>query len=170
MLRAIYDVFHSLTREELPGFPVTLAYDMLVDERWDELDARWGDLNTPWEATSRDKIEAANALKFSHKTVVFHRPRGPASKAFLVPAAERLDFESPEEWRDYVEKHLASDENVDSLKDYVAGDRLKGDGNLRNWLPTRILAYTTGESEPWDALTYPTFPRDELVDDPQEFQ
>lgn len=34
---------------------------------------------------------------------------------------------------------------------------------------TRVLAYTTGESDPWDAVAYPPYPKDEIVDDPQEF-
>jgi predicted ATPase len=162
LLRAIYDVFHSLSREELPKFPVTIAYDMEVDARWDELDVRWGGL-------SRDEFEEANTHKFVRQTVIFHRPKGSASDAFLVPAADCLPFTQAEEWQDYVEKALAPKGNADSLGYYVAGDRMKGDGNLRNWLPTRVLAYTTGETDPWNAMTYPIYPKDELVDDPQEF-
>lgn len=137
LLRAIYDVFHSLSREELPMFPVTIAYDIEKGGRY-------------W-------------------TVIFHHPRGPASDAFLVPAADCLPFIQAEEWQDYVENALAPKGNADSLGYYVAGDRMKGDGNLRNWLPTRVLAYTTGETDPWNAMTYPIYPKDELVDDPQEF-
>ncbi len=162
LLRAIYDVFHSLSREELPKFPVTIAYDMEVDARWDELDERWGGL-------SRAEFEEANTHKFVHQTVIFHRPKGPASDAFLVPAADCLPFVQAEEWQDYVENALAPKGNADSLGYYVAGDRMKGDGNLRKWLPTRVLAYTTGEPDPWNAMTYPIYPKDELVDDPQEY-
>ena len=162
LLRAIYDVFHSLSLEKLPRFPVTLAYDIKVDKRWDELDERWRGL-------SRDEIEKVNDTKFVQRTVIFHRPAGPASDCFLVPAADCLPFSKADEWQEYVEHALAPKGNADSLGYYVAGDRLKGDGNLRNWLPSRVLAYTSGDLKPWQNLTYPSYPTDELNDDPQEF-
>lgn len=137
LLRAIYDVFHSLAREELPDFPVTLAYEIYKSSYW---------------------------------TVIFHRPRGAPSKCFLVPAADRLDFATAEGWQNYVEHNLAPPGNADSLGYYVAGDRLKGDGNLRNWLPSRVLAYTSGDYALWQNLAYPSFPADELKDDPNEFR
>ena len=136
LLRAVYDVFHSLCREELPKFPVTLAYDI---------------------------------YKGQDSTVVFHRPRGPASKCFLVPAAGCLDFTRPDEWQNYVLNGLAPEGNADSLGYYVAGDQLKGNGNLRNWLPSRVVAYTSGDLNLWQEVAYPAFPNDELRDDPQDF-
>lgn len=137
LLRAIYDVFHSLSQEELPKFPVTIAYDIKMSNQY--------------------------------FTVVFHRPRGPASDCFLVPAADCLHYTTSQEWQSYVENSLAPKGNADSLGDYVAGDRLKGDGNLRNWLPTRVLAYTSGDLDPWQSMTYPSFPVEELTDDPKDF-
>lgn len=130
LLRAIYDVFHSLSREELPKFPVTLGYDILMSGQY-------------W-------------------TVIFHRPRGPASECFLVPAADCLTFPTADEWQHYVEKSLAPKGNADSLSYYVGGDQLKGNGTLRNWLPTRALAYTSGDLDLWQAMAYPIAPSDEL--------
>jgi len=163
LLRAIYDVFQSLSREELPMFPVTIAYDILVGGGWDEYNCWSNDL-------SQEQMEQMHASRYARRTVIFHRPKGPSSDAFLVPAADCLQFAKAEEWKAYVENELAPKGNADSLGDYVAGDRMKGDGNLRNWLPTRVLAYTTGETDPWDEMTYPIYPKDELVDDPQEFE
>lgn len=137
LLRAVYDVFHSLSQEELPKFPVTLAYDITQDSKC-------------W-------------------TVVFHRPRGPASECFLRPLPLRLRFATNEEWQNYIENSRAPKRNDDSLGFYVAGDRLKGDGNLRTSLPSRVLAYTSGDLAPWQAMTYPSFPADELQDDPHDF-
>lgn len=137
LLRAIYDVFHSLSLEELPKFPVTMAYDIKMSNQY--------------------------------FTVVFHRPQGPASDCFLVPASDCLDFVIAGEWQNYVENSLAPKGNADSLGYYVAGDRLKGDGNLRNWLPSRVLAYTSGDLDPWQSMTYPSFPLDELKGDPNDF-
>lgn len=137
LLRAVYDVFFSLSREELPKFPVTLAYEIEKDSQF--------------------------------ITTVFHRPRGPASECFLVPAPDRLSFEATEEWQCYVENFLDQNGGSDSLKSYVAGDRLKGDGNLRNLLPSRVLAYTSGDIGLWESMTYPNFPVDELEDDPSNF-
>lgn len=162
LLRAIYDVFHSLSREKLPEFPVTLAYDRSIGVGWDELDTRWDNL-------SRDEIENANKKKYEHQTVIFHRPKGAASQAFLVGLADSLSFPSAEDWQLHVENELASEGNADSLGNYIRGDQLKGDGNLRMLLPSRVLAYTTGEFEPWDTMAYPAFPKDELSDDPQDF-
>jgi ABC-type uncharacterized transport system YnjBCD ATPase subunit len=96
--------------------------------------------------------------------VIFHRPRGPASECFLVPAADCLPFATADQWQHYVEKSLAPKGNADSLGYYVGGDQLKGNGTLRNWLPTRVLAYTTGDLEPWQAMAYPIAPSDELPD------
>lgn len=132
LLRAIYDVFHSLSREELPKFPVTLGYDITMSGQY-------------W-------------------TVIFHRPRGPASECFLVPAADCLPFATADEWQHYVEKSLAPKGNADSLGYYVGGDQLKGNGTLRNWLPSRVLAYTSGDLDPWQAMAYPSAPSDELPD------
>lgn len=132
LLRAIYDVFHSLSREELPKFPVTMGYDIEMSGQF-------------W-------------------TVIFHRPRGPASECFLVPAADCLPFAASDEWQHYVEKSLAPKGNADSLGYYVGGDQLKGNGTLRNWLPTRVLAYTSGDLDPWQAMAYPSAPSDELPD------
>jgi hypothetical protein len=162
LLRAVYEVFRSLSAEELPKFPVTLAYDMRVDDGWDELDERWG-------KRSRDEIAELNKEQFYHRTVVFHRPRGAASECFLIPSADCLDFATAEEWQDYVENKLAPKGNADSLGTYVRGDQLIGNGTLRNWLPTRVLAYTSGDPALWDAMAYPHFPADELKDDPQDF-
>lgn len=137
LLRAIYDVFHSLSREELPKFPVTLAYDI-----------KQGDKYVP---------------------IVFHRPRGAASDSFLGAVPLRLEFKAAEEWQHAIENTLNLKGNTDSLGHYVAGDRLKGDGNLRNWLPSRVLAYTSGDLAPWQSLIYPSFPVDELTDAPESF-
>jgi energy-coupling factor transporter ATP-binding protein EcfA2 len=168
LLRAIYDVFLSLSSEQLPKFPVTLAYDMRIDKRWDELDERWGGL-------SREDIEPANASKFVHQTVIFHRPRGPASEAFLMLSEEMLLHNLADEWQRSIEQ-MPSEQGVDTPElgqapfEYIVwGDRLQGDGRLRNWLPTRVLAYTSGDMVPWQSLAYPSFPVEELKDDPQDF-
>lgn len=137
LLRAIYDVFHSLSREELPKFPVTLAYDI-----------KQGDKYVP---------------------IVFHRPRGAASDSFMRAVPLQLKFTTAEEWQHTIENTLTPNGDTDSLGLFVAGDRLKGDGNLRNWLPSRVLAYTSGDLAPWQSLIYPSFPVDELNDAPESF-
>lgn len=137
LLRAIYDVFHSLSREELPRFPVTLVYEI-----------KQGDKDVP---------------------IIFHRPRGAASDSFMRAVPLQLKFKTAEEWQHAIENTFNLKENTDSLGHYVVGDRLKGDGNLRNWLPTRVLAYTSGDLAPWQSMTYPSFPVDELTDDPESF-
>ena len=137
LLRAIYDIFHSLSQEELPKFPVTLAYDIY------------------------DK---------TYRTVIFHRPRGAASESVIWSAHECLSFATAEEWQDHIE-YLSSAmmANPEFIGDYVLGDRLKGDGNLRTWLPARVLAYTSGDLKPWQSMAYPVYPADELKDDPDDF-
>ena len=137
LLRAVYDVFFSLSREELPKFPVTLAYE--VDKRSQSL------------------------------TAIFHRPCGPASECFLVLVLKPLNFLDPDEWQKFAENYFSQTKNNDSLESYVAGDRLKGDGNLRNLLPSRVLAYTSGDIGLWQSMTYPNFPVDELEGDPVNF-
>lgn len=175
LLRAIYDVFHSLSREELPKFPVTLAYDRYVGPTWDKLDVpidkldvNIEDLGESWDGRSKDGTQLIDRAKLM-QTVVFHRPKGPASDAFLVPLSDCLSFVTAEDWQTHVENKLVPEGLADSLEYYVAGDRLKGDGNLRNLLPSRVLAYTTGESDPWDAMAYPAYPKDDIADDPQDF-
>jgi energy-coupling factor transporter ATP-binding protein EcfA2 len=133
LLRAVYDIFHSLSNEELPKFPVTLAYDIAISGR--------------------------------NRTVVFHRLRGSAQDSFLVPLAESLAFTHAEDWQDHVENVLSTNLNVD----YVKGDELQGNGILRNYLPSRVLAYTSGDLDPWKALVYPSFPVDELAGNSEEF-
>ncbi|KAA0889841.1 AAA family ATPase [Oryzomonas rubra] len=137
LLRAIYDVFHCLSREELPKFPVTMTYDI---------------------------VKGSQCV-----TTVFHRPQGPPSACFLAPTPDPLNFETAEEWQGYVENTLVPKGNADILDMYVAGDRLKGNGNLRNLLPSRVLAYTSGDLTPWHSMIYPCFPMDELTDDPESF-
>jgi ABC-type Mn2+/Zn2+ transport system ATPase subunit len=129
LLRAVYDVFHSLSQEELPKFPVTLAYDIYKEQYW---------------------------------TVIFHRPIGAApSECFLLAAADCLDFITAEEWQEYA-VGLSQKGAADSLGDYVSGNQLKGNGDLRNWLPSRVLAYTSGDPQPWHQMAYPHYPVDEL--------
>ena len=133
LLRAIYDVFHSLSREELPKFPVTMAYDRQVGER-------------TWN-------------------VVFHRPIGPPSEAFFAATPEAgPQIDTAEMWQAWAEVVLARRDQQPKLKDYVRGDQLKGNGILRNWLPSRVLAYTSGDLNPWQAMAYPIAPSDELPD------
>ena len=127
LLRAVYDVFQSLSQAELPNFPVSLAYS----------------------------IKKAGE---SERTVIFHRPRGPASQSFFTPLPQVLRFVSAIEWQDYIEKKLVPNETLH----YATGDRLKGDGNVQFYLPTRVLAYTSGALEPWQAMVYPSAPTDEL--------
>jgi len=135
LLRAVYDVFRSLSQEELPKFPVTLVYDIATGS---------GD-----------------------RTTVFHRPRGPASDCFLVPAADCLTFASADDWQTWVEDAVAHAES--RWPGFVPGDQLVGNGDLRNWLPTRVLAYTSGDLELWHSMAYPSFPADELKDEPDDF-
>lgn len=132
LLRAIYDVFLSLSREELPEFPVTLVYEVVKDT-------------------------------MCH-TTVFHRPKGPASDCFLVPAPNCVSFASGDDWQGWLQCIVV----VDGQKwpSYVQGDQLKGNGDLRNWLPARVLAYTSGDLGPWEAMAYPSFPADELAEGP----
>lgn len=130
MLRAIYDVFRNLSREQLPGFPVTLIYDI-----------RKG--GQDW-------------------TVTFHRPRGPASEAFFYAAADWLCFTETHEWKKWTTDFPWPSEDSSPGGDFVAGDKLKGDGNLRNWLPSRVLAYTSGDLAPWQALEEHAYPADSI--------
>ncbi|MBL9160723.1 MAG: AAA family ATPase [Verrucomicrobiales bacterium] len=132
MIRAIYDVFRNLTREQLPGFPVTLIYDI-----------------------KKPELEA---------TVTFHRPQGPPSEAFLF-AGEWICFSETHEWRSWVENFQRPEGNIYPEGDFVFGDKLKGDGNLRNWLPSRVLAYTSGDLIPWKALEEHTYPADSIESD-----
>jgi energy-coupling factor transporter ATP-binding protein EcfA2 len=135
LLRAIYDVFHSLSLEELPKFPVTLAYNM--------------------------------EKRSQNYTTVFHRPRGPASDCFLVPTEDCPFCQSTDDWQGWVESKVATEGR--QWSNYVPGDQLKGNGDLRNWLPSRVLAYTSGDLDPWQSMTYPIFPADEIVDAPGDF-
>lgn len=135
LLRAVYDVFRSLSCEELPRFLVSLVYDIST------------------EAES--------------KSIVFHRPRGPSSEAFLLPVTKNVDFDDPEEWQQWITGVIAP--LAERMPDHVSGDRLQGNGNLRNWLPSRLLAYTSGDLTPWQAITYPGFPVDELKEAPEGY-
>lgn len=137
LLRAIYDVFHSLSQEVLPKFPVTLAYDLKKGE-------------IDW-------------------TIIFHRPKGPAADCFLISSSDALPFSRATDWQDYITQLVENKNEISSTRDYVAGDQLKGDGNLRASLPERVLAYTSGDLAPWLDLSYPTFPTEELNDDPEDF-
>lgn len=129
LLRAIYDVFHSLSHEELPKFPVTLAYD----------------------------IREGSHLR----TILFHRPRGPASDCFLVNAASCPPGKTSDEWQSWIDSDVVPGKH--QWPRCISGDQLKGNGDLRNWLPTRVLAYTSGDIAPWQSMAYPSFPADELT-------
>ncbi len=136
LLRAIYDVFHSLSREELPRFPVTMAYDI-----------------------SKPGGDA--------RIVLFHRPRGPASEAFFLSIFENKDFGQADDWQVFIEGLKATsreDERAKSNPNYCFGDSLKGNRYLQFYLPTRVLAYTSGDLDPWQAMAYPIAPSDELPD------
>lgn len=133
LLRAIYDVFHSLSREELPKFPVTMVYD---------------------------------SAALTGGTVLFHRPRGPASESFFAATYLYHPYRSAGEWQNYIASFLEDQQYIGPT--IVKGDQLKGDGNLRNWLPTRVLAYTSGNLDPWQAMAYPIAPSDELPEPDSE--
>jgi ABC-type hemin transport system ATPase subunit len=133
LLRALYDVFQSLSRAEVPKFPVTLAYHI----------QKGGDTG---------------------RTVIFHRPRGPASQSVFVPLPEVPKFASAAEWQHYIEQMIVPNKELH----YATGDRLKGDGNVQFHLPTRVLAYTSGDVEPWQAMAYPSAPADELPSEDSE--
>jgi hypothetical protein len=96
--------------------------------------------------------------------MVFHRPHGPAEKSFLVPDYHPRKPDTADGWQSHVEQELAPICKPEHLGNYVTGDRLKGDGHLRHWLPTRVLAYTSGDLDPWQAMAYPIAPSDELPD------
>lgn len=129
LLRAIYDVFHSLSREELPKFPVTMAYD---------------------------------SAALQGGTVVFHRPQGSSSECFFAATNLYHPDRSASDWQDYITSLPKGGHYIGPT--IIQGDRLKGDGNLRNWLPSRVLAYTSGDLHPWQAMAYPSAPSDELPD------
>ncbi len=136
LLRAIYDIFHSLSREELPKFPVTIAYDI---EKGPE-----------------------------YCTTVFHRPRGPASECFLVPTPHCLAFSAADDWQEWIETKAVI--SWREWPNHVAGDQIKGSGDLRNWLPTRVMAYTSGALDLWQSMMYPVLSDDELVGFPEANQ
>jgi ABC-type transport system involved in cytochrome c biogenesis ATPase subunit len=140
LLRAIYDVFHSLSREELPKFPVTIAYDLILEGK--------------------------------NRTVLFHRTPSRASDSFIILDSSPIQSESAEEWQSHIERStwvpdmFGPDYGFQNrpFPKTVWGDELKGNGTLRNWLPTRVLAYTSGDLDPWQAMAYPISPSDELPD------
>ena len=99
----------------------------------------------------------------SHATVVFHRPPGRRATSFLTLAVPALQHETEDAWQACIDQ-LVEKREKGVLTHVVAGDSLKGDGNLRQWLPARVLTYTSGDPSLWRALTYPDFPRDELTE------
>jgi hypothetical protein len=113
LLQAMTETFLCLTRQRVPPFPITLAYDLGTDS--------------------------------DRRTIYLYRPKErPASEVVLIeydavlPESTRWDTspEAPERNR-------------------FSGDALPGTGAMDAFLPTPLLAYTSGSTETWRALFAP---------------
>lgn len=92
--------------------------------------------------------------------IILHRPQGPASDCFLVPAKNLPTFSSDDDWQRWVETTVV--EYGKTWPGFVRGDQLLGNGEFYNHLPERVLAYTSGDITCWQNMAYPSFPKEEL--------
>jgi ABC-type transport system involved in cytochrome c biogenesis ATPase subunit len=105
-------------------------------------------------------LESSAALPFaftlaydaSHRqparTVLLWHPGGAVQKARLVLFDEVLPFREEQDWL-ALAKSLAAGKTPQRAT-VISGDQFMGSGGLREHLPRQVLAYTSGNPEPWE--------------------
>ncbi len=107
-------------------------------------------LDDALESTAPLPFAFALAYDASHRdperTVLFWHPGGATARARMV----LFDGVLPEEveWRAYL-TDLEADKTP-ARAQVVSGDRFSGNGDLREHLPCQVLAYTSGDLDPWE--------------------
>ena len=99
------------------------------------------------------------------RTVLFHHPGDGKSKAFfyVTPTGSWPD-EDTEGWQGFAEMISLNQKE----QTYVSAEDFQGNNLLQEFLPRRVIAYTSGTVEEWHKIERPVFPEGELPEEPEE--
>jgi ABC-type cobalamin/Fe3+-siderophores transport system ATPase subunit len=99
------------------------------------------------------------------RTVLFHHPgEGKAKAFFYVTPVGSWPDQDAEGWQRYAETVSSKSKE----QTFVSAEDFQGNNLLREFLPKRLLAYTSGTVEEWHKIERPVFPESELPESPEK--
>jgi hypothetical protein len=131
LLRAIAEIFLALKQADLPSFPVTIAYDL--------------GHNLPGQESSQ-----------AVSTIYYHYGGYGRSSAYMV-VLDHIPLHANVDWEQFHKLPWESQSTIETYRKrrYLQGDILL---EVSSYLPTTVLAYTSGSAQEWERTFTPASP------------